>query len=71
MHAAALVRRLTSLAVEPVGGRWTAAFERVAIGVEVLKSEIAVFADLRADAVRRAVLGVDDGVGVCRDRAGG
>ncbi|WP_322825882.1 hypothetical protein [Lamprobacter modestohalophilus] len=50
------------MALQPIGGRRAAVLEGIAIGLEALKGEIALFAGDRTNAVNRALLGMDDRV---------
>jgi hypothetical protein len=62
IDAAGLVALVAVLAVAPIGGRRAPVFECIAVGLEALEGETALFAGLRTEAAHRALLDMDNGV---------
>jgi hypothetical protein len=63
IHPAGLVALGLALALQAVGGGRAAVLEGVAIGLEALEGQIALFPGHRADAVQGALFGMHDGIG--------
>ena len=63
VHRAGLVAFVLALAIKPIGRGRAAVLEAVAIGLEALEGQIALFPTHWANAVHRALFGVHDGVG--------
>ena len=68
---AGLVAAFTTLALQSIGGGRAAVFECIAIGLEALEGQIALFSGLRANAVDTAFFGMDNGVDPLRKQRAG